>query len=194
MDFKQKKPQDLQSQRKAVENELNRLTQQAFEIDQKIRLYLVDRNKFSCPKYKEFVDKVQSYHVVPPILNKHLEMILDNLQWKVYYYQRAWNQLLEKVYAPVQQERTAASGKPATPSGEQEKKKKPPKGESKFIVESISAIQQIYRADSNESKDDFNKRMFREYNRLNNLRKPGQEIVATYYVEEKKYKLELKDK
>ena len=118
MDLTQKKAQDLHGRRKTIENELNRLTQQIHEMDQKIRFYLTDRQKNAHPRHIEFIDKIQRFRIDPSVSNRHLESLLENVQWKIYYYQRAWNQMWENAEAAFRQNRQPILETPPPPSAD----------------------------------------------------------------------------
>jgi hypothetical protein len=51
----------------------------------------------------------------------------------------------------------------------------------------------LYGTESSESKDDFKQRIYEEYNKLNQIKKPGQEIILSYDFQENKCKLDIKD-
>jgi hypothetical protein len=198
MDLTQKKDQDLRGRRKAIENELSRLTQQVHEMDQKIRLYLTDKQKNPHPRHLEFIEKIQRYRIDPNASNRHLEALLDNLQWKIYYYQRAWNQMWENSESAMRQNRqpvleTTASSSPTTAGSEADSR-----GKSQYSIENLWQIQvaklKQYGAQPDESPDVFKQRMYHEYKELNKIRKGNQDVVMVYDPREKKCKLDLKDK
>jgi len=194
VDFVDRKLGDLDARRKRAEAEITRLAQQVHEVDQKIRFYLADRQKNPHPRHLEFIDKVQRYRIDPAASNKHLETLLDNLQWKIFYYQKAWKQVWENAEAAYSQGRKVAMDTSAPSASAEEKEKEAPKAKSQYSLESLWAIQQVHGADANETKEEFKKRMIQEYNQLSGIRKPGQDIVMTYDADEKKCKLDLKDK
>lgn len=187
---------DLVQRRKEVENDINRLINQVHSVDQKIRAYLADRQNNPHPRHLEFIEKVQKYRIPPVVANKHLETLLDNLQWKIYYYQRAWNQLWENAEAAFRQGRimTAEMPLPAVENGEAGGSSK---SKSQYSIDKLWEIQQeklktYDAADSTETKSEFRQRMYREYDQLSKIRSPGQEIVMTFDAEEKKCRLDLK--
>jgi hypothetical protein len=198
VDLTQKQAQDLQGRRRAIENELNRLTQQIHEMDQKIRFYLADRNTNPHPRHIEFVEKIQRYRIDPAASNKHLEALLDNLQWKIYYYQRAWNQMWENAEAAYRQNRKPVLEETHAPKSEPMNGNEPEKSRSQYSIETLWEVQseklKQHGSISPENKSEFKQRMYQEYKELSKLRKANQEIILTYDAQEKKCKLDIKDK
>ena len=87
--------ESTEQQRKKVENELSRLDREVSAMDAKLRAYLADRQNKPHPRHHELVEKIQRYRIPPAISTKQLETLLDNLQWKVFYHKKAWQQLWE---------------------------------------------------------------------------------------------------
>jgi hypothetical protein len=199
VDLTQKKAQDLQGRRKSIENELNRMFQQINEMDQKIRFYLSDRQKNPHPRHIEFIEKIQRYRIDPNVSNRHLESLLDNLQWKIYYYQRAWNQMWENAEAAFRQSRQPVlettpppSPEPANASQSSSKSKPQYSIETLWEVQLEKLKQNGVRPD--ESPLAFKQRMYHEYKELSMVRKDNQDVVMIYDAQNKKCKLDLKDK
>jgi hypothetical protein len=198
VDLTQKKAQDLHGRRRTVENELNRLTQQIHEMDQKIRFYLADRQKNAHPRHIEFIDKIQRFRIDPSVANRHLESLLENLQWKIYYFQRAWNQMWENAEAAFRQNRppvletTPPSSLESTNGGQSSKSK------SQYSIDALWDVQveklKQHGRHPEESQGAFKQRMYNEYKELNKIRKNNQDVVMIYDALEKKCKLDLKDK
>jgi hypothetical protein len=187
---------DLIQRRKEVENDINRLINQIHAVDQRIRAYLADRQNNPHPRHLEFIEKVQRYRIAPDVSNKHLETLLDNLQWKIYYYQRAWNQLWENAEAAFRQGRTIAA-ETSAPIADRDEASEISKSKSQYSIETLWEIQQeklrmFDAADSAETKSEFKQRIYQEYDQLSKTRKPGEEIVMTFDPEEKKCRLDLK--
>lgn len=171
------------AQRRAeIENELRALMRQAEEMDAKIRAYLADRENKPHPRHHEFIEKIQRMKIEPAASNRHLETMLDNLQWKVYYYSRAWRQLWENAEAirrsrARQQESPEPEGRPAAGSANRDKRI--------YSVDRLWEIQQRkLRAagedPSTESREQFVERIKKRYGRLASEKKPDEEIVMTF--------------
>jgi hypothetical protein len=198
VNLSQKETQDLQGRRRTIENELNRMIQQIHEMDQKIRLYLADRQKNAHPRHIEFIEKIQRYRIDPHASNKHLEALLDNLQWKIYYYQKAWNQMWENSESVYRQTRKPDLETPPSPSPASMDTKESPRTKSQYSIETLWEVQveklKQYGAEPKESPTEFKQRMYQEYKELSKFRKDYQEVVMVYDAMEKKCKLDLKEK
>jgi hypothetical protein len=198
VDLTQKKAQDLHSRRKTIENELNRLTQQIHEMDQKIRFYLADRQKNAHPRHIEFIDKIQRFRIDPSVSNRHLESLLENLQWKIYYYQRAWNQMWENAEAAFRQNRQPVLETTPPPSPEPTNGEQASKSKSQYTIDTLWDVQveklKQFGSRPQESQGAFKQRMYNEYKELSKIRKDKQDVVMIYDAKEKKCKLDLTDK
>ncbi|MCU0598556.1 MAG: hypothetical protein MUE70_04760 [Desulfobacterales bacterium] len=198
MNLSQKDTKDLQGRRRTIENELNRMIQQIHEMDQKIRLYLADRQRNAHPRHIEFIERIQRYRIDPHASNKHLEALLDNLQWKIYYYQRAWNQMWENSDSSYRQTRNPELETPPAPSGPSGGMKEVPKTKSQYSIETLWEVQverlKQYGAQPKETPTEFRQRMYQEYKELSKFRKDHQEVVMVYDAKDQKCKLDLKDK
>jgi len=198
VDLTQKQAQDLQGRRRAIENELNRMIQQIHEMDQKIRFYLADRQTNPHPRHIEFIEKIQRYRIDPAASNKHLEALLDNLQWKIYYYHRAWNQMWENAETAYRQNIKPVLEATQESAPEPVNEKAPEKNKVQYSIETLWEIQKEklkqHGSISPENRSEFKQRMYQEYKELSKVRKTNQEIVMTYDAQEKKCKLDIKDK
>jgi hypothetical protein len=194
----QKETQDLHGRRRTIENEMNRMIQQIHEMDQKIRFYLADRQKNPHPRHNEFIEKIQRYRIDPNISNKHLEALLDNLQWKIYYYQKAWKQMWENAEASFRQTRKPVLETTTSSSSASMDAKEAPKSKSQYSIDSLWDVQveklKQFGAQPKESQPEFKQRMYQEYKELSKFRKGNQEVVMIYDAQEKTCKLDLKDK
>ncbi len=182
--------------RKQVEHRIAELSRQVGEMDNKIRAYLADRQRQPHPRHLEFIQKVQNFHITPDVTNRHLETLLDNLQWKVYYHQRSWKQLWENSES-ARNMPPPASPEPRPPSVDAASRPDE-SSSSQYSIDNLWEIQKEklrnYGIDTvDESKSQFKKRMISEYRKLNQSKAAGQEIVMSFDREEKKCRLEIKN-
>lgn len=193
---------DVQTRRKAIEMEISRLIHEIVEVDKKVRFYLADRSQNPHPRHLDLIEKIQRYRIDPSVSNRPLETLLENLQWKIYYYQKSWRQLWENADAAAQgkrqlQQDAAAQGL-RTANGEKEAGKDMDSGRSQYSIDHLWIIQQeklkTRGAASDETKSDFKERISREYKALSDKKKIGQEIVMTFDPAKKRCRLDLKNK
>lgn len=187
---------DIEEQRKQVELDLAAISRQIDEMDSKIRAYLADKKTRPHPRHLELIDKVQGYRIPNSLLNKHLSVLLDNLQWKLHYNKRAWQQLWEQ--AEKQGARLVAPPGEFRPDGSAaDERSTPMETKAQYSLETLWEIQQeklrVYGfTDTAETKADFKKRMIQEYKALNQDRKPSQEIIMTFDKDSGKCRLDVK--
>jgi hypothetical protein len=86
---------DPQARRNAIEKDISRLSMEIGVVDRKVRYYLADRSKNPHPRHLDLIEKIQRYRIDPTVSNRHLETLLENLQWKIFYYQQSWRQMWE---------------------------------------------------------------------------------------------------
>lgn len=194
---------DVQTRRNAVEVEISRLAYEIVEVDKKVRFYLADRAQNPHPRHLDLIEKIQRYRIDSSVSNRQLETLLENLQWKIFYYQRSWRQMWDNAdNARNQQPAPAASSKTAAAeiAAEKEVEEVEDAGSrrSQYSIDHLWRIQQeklqTYKAATDETKSAFNKRIALEYKELSAKKKNGQEIVMTFDPDEKKCRLNLKDK
>ncbi len=192
---------DVQTRRKAIEMEISRLVHEIVDVDKKVRFYLTDRSQNPHPRHLDLIEKIQRYRIDPSVSNRPLEALLENLQWKIYYYQQSWRQLWENADAAAQgkrQSRDAAAQGVRTANSEKEAGKDVDSGRSQYSIDHLWNIQQeklkTRGAVSGETKSDFKERISREYKALSGNKKIGQEIVMTFDPAEKRCRLDLKNK
>ena len=200
---------DMQSRRTAVERELGRLSVEVGVVDRKVRYYLADRSKNPHPRHQELIEKIQRYRIDPTVSNRHLETLLENLQWKVFYYQQSWRQMWENAenarsglrQSPEPGSRAKTTG---TPDPDTSSDGPPPAAQrdssgrsSQYSLDHLWSIQQekikSYGASVDETRSAFNQRIAAEYRQLSDTKNKGQEIVMTFDPVEKKCRLNLKD-
>lgn len=187
-----------EKRRKEIEQQIAMLSRQVEEMTSKIRAYLADRQHQPHPRHLEFIQKVQNFRISPDVTNRHLETLLDNLQWKVYYHQKSWKQLWENA------ESARNSNGPFSSDGDIEPLSGPlpDRDESSSSLYSIDNLWEIQKEklktcgidSAAESRSQFKKRMISEYRELNRVKKRGQEIVMTFERDESRCTLKLKDK
>jgi hypothetical protein len=193
---------DVQSRRKAFEMEIFRLAKQIEEVDRKVRFYLADRSQNPHPRHLDLIEKIQRYRIDPTVSNRQLETLLENLQWKIFYYQQSWRQMFENAdNARSKHPLTEATATP--PAGTKETAADKPESDeisrrSQYSIDHLWSIQQekikSYGAAADETRSAFNQRIAREYASLIHKKKKGQEIVMAFDPVEKKCRLDLKDK
>ena len=73
-----------------------------------------------------------------------------------------------------------------------------PKSKSQYSIDTLWDVQveklKQHGTDPKESQAEFKQRMYQEYKQLSKVRKENQDVVMTYDAQEKKCKLDLKDK
>ncbi len=189
----ERRSSDLEARKKQVEKQISDLSRQVDEVDAKIRAYLADRQRNPHPRHLELIERVQGYHIDSAVLDKHLETLLDNLQWKIYYNKKAWYQLWENAEKARPGMAIPAGPQPAeTQKGADLFQEK-----SQYSIDTLWEIQQqklrqYGHEGTGESKAAFKERMINEYKALNEKRKEGQEIVMTYDIYEERCRLDLK--
>lgn len=182
--------ESTEQQRKKVENDLRRLDQEVNGMDAKLRAYLADRQNKPHPRHHELVEKIQHYRIPPAISTKHLETLLDNLQWKVFYHKKAWQQLWENAEAAFRQGRAFGTTEPRQSNAAAES------GKSSQPLHSFYEFQQNklreLGAGNQESEAEFERRIKRRYQELSRNKGDDQDIVMTFDKNKKKCTLELK--
>ncbi len=185
--------ESTEQERKKVENELSRLDREVNAMDAKLRAYLADRQNKPHPRHHDLVEKIQRYRIPPAISTKHLETLLDNLQWKVFYHRKAWQQLWENAEAAYRQGRAFGSTTPGEPAHAAESGKS-----SRSSLHSYYELQQQklneLGAGIQESEAEFEKRIKNRYQELSRSKGDDQDIVLTFDKNKKKCTLELKRK
>jgi hypothetical protein len=200
---------DSQARRNAIERDISRLSTEIGVVDRKVRYYLADRSQNPHPRHLDLIEKIQRYRIDPTVSNRHLETLLENLQWKIYYYQQSWRQMWENAENARGRRQTSesasnagASGRPDAGTASEEaqsaaERKDPLRRSSQYSLDHLWSIQQekitSYGAASDETRSGFNERIAREYKRLSAVKKNGQEIVMTFDPVDKKCRLNLKD-
>ncbi len=188
---------DILKRRREVENQLAVLTRQVEGMDNKIRLYLADRQKNPHPRHEDLIEKIQRFRIDPSITTKYLETLLDNLQWKVYYYKNAWKQLWINAEAKRRAENKQEQAAQAGPGHAENKGQ----AENQFIysVDRLWEVQKekLERLGENaqpEKKEDFVRRIKQSYGRLASEKKNNEDIFMTFDSAEKRCILEKREK
>lgn len=188
---------DLRQRRREVENQLTVLLKQVESMDNKIRMYLADRQNNPHPRHDELIATIQRFRIDPAITTKYLETLLDNLQWKVYYYSHSWKQLWANAEAKRRQERKEVHN--AQPGRKEDENKSQPDNRLIYSVDRLwdvqkEKLQRIGEKVAPELKDDFVKRIKQSYGRLASEKKDGEEIYMTFDPSEKRCVLEKRKK
>ena len=194
----------VQKQRKEVENQLANLKRQVEATDAKLRAYLADRENKPHPRHEELIEKIQKFRIDPAITTKQLEIMLDNLQWKVYYHNRAWRQLWENAEAKRKNERKKAFAAEAAENVSDAGGNKGNTGNKKDTknIYSVDRLWELQRKKlSNlgektepEAKEEFVARIKKRYGQLASEKKDYEEIVMKFDKREKRCTLEKKRK
>ncbi len=168
--------------RREIENHLLSLRRQADEMDARIRAYLADRENKPHPHHQEFIEKIQHFRIDPEVSTKYLETILDNLQWKVYYYSRAWRQLWDNAdalrKARADREKNTPAPKADNRPGAEKKSTGAQGGGGVYSVDRLWEIQKkklsaLGEDPGSESKDGFVQRIKQRYGKLASEKKTG---------------------
>lgn len=187
---------DVMQRRREVENQLNRMIRQVDEMDARVRAYLADRENRPHPRHLEFIERIQQFRLDPRISTRHLETILDNLQWKVYYFRRSWLQLWENAENTRRREAAQAAGTEDSNNAQSEAE---PQKRAVYSVDRLWEVQQRRLAElgadtTPESKDEFIKRIKQRYGMLASEKKDNEEIVMTFDRDQMRCTLEVKEK
>jgi hypothetical protein len=189
---------DVQTRRNAVEMEISRLAHEILEVDKKVRFYLADRSQNPHPRHLDLIEKIQRYRIDASVSNRQLETLLENLQWKIFYYQRSWRQMWDNADNARNWEASSKT-RAAEIAGEKEVEGDDSVSRrSQYSIDHLWRIQQeklqTYGVATDETRPAFNKRIAGEYKELSAKKKNGQEIVMTFDPVEKKCRLNLKGK
>lgn len=177
-------------QQKSIENELKRLDREVDAMDGKLRAYLSDRQNKPHPRHHKLVEKIQQYRIPAAVSTKHLETMLDNLQWKVFYHKKAWQQLWENAEAAYRQGRAFGSTAPASNVAEEAESDKSSSLHSYWQLQQ-KKLNEI-GAGTKESEAEFENRIKNRYRELSRNKGDDQEIVMTFDKDKKQCTLELK--
>lgn len=191
---------NVAQRRREIENEIMSLRRQAEEMDSRIRAYLADRERKPHPRHQDFIDRIQRYRIDPSVSTKQLEAMLDNLQWKVYHYSRAWRQLWDNAdaarRAQEKREKEAASGEAA---GKDRETGKAGDSQRIYSVDRLWEIQQQrlskMGADPEvETREGFVRRIKKRYGELASEKKQDEEIIMKFDKKSRRCTLSLKKK
>lgn len=184
--------------RKQIENELISMRRQADEMDAKIRAYLSDRKNKPHPRHQDLIEKVQRYRINPSVSTKRLETMLDNLQWKIYYYSRAWRQLWDNADAARRQEEISEKTSPDQPGGSPAESARASQDHDRiYSVDRLWEIQKKKLSSlgddpAPESREGFVQRIRERYGKLASEKKPDEEIVMRFDKKSRRCTLSLK--
>ncbi|MFW6052699.1 MAG: hypothetical protein ACOC8I_02185 [Desulfosalsimonas sp.] len=189
---------NVAQRRKEIENELMAMRRKAEEMDAKIRAYLGDRERKPHPRHHEFIEKVQRYRIDPAASTKYLETMLDNLQWKVYYYSRAWRQLWDNADT-ARREREIREKSSTVAPGPSADQKSGSSVENRRIY-SVDRLWELQKQKLSalgddpavETKDGFVQRIKERYGKLASEKKQDEEIVMKFDKDTRRCTLSLK--
>jgi hypothetical protein len=185
----------LDQKRKQVAVDIQLLSRQVDEMDGKIRAYLADRQNKPHPRHLDLIEKIQGFRLDPSISTRHLETLVDNLQWKVHYSKRAWKQFWEN--AEVQRQKDKPNSEPITENAKSFQDEGLATSKAQYSVDTLWEIQKeklraYGESETKETKAAFKRRMLQEYKKLNREKKSNQEIFLTFDPDLKSCKLDLK--
>lgn len=168
---------DLDEKKRLIKLEIEDLFQQVNEMDVIIRNYLADRKNNVYPEHKRLIDKIRNYDI-RYLTDPALEGLLDNLQWKLYYHEKSWNQWWEDADSGMQNERRCERHYCA-PSHEGLNKKK------KYSIDTLWDMQKNKLREHGiegdlESKEQFKKRIHYNYTKLKKHVKDQQRVVMVF--------------
>ncbi|MFW6081786.1 MAG: hypothetical protein ACOC7W_07725 [Desulfosalsimonas sp.] len=183
--------------RKQIENELISLRRHADEMDARIRAYLSDRKNKPHPRHQELIEKIQRYRIDPSVSTKRLETMLDNLQWKIYYYSRAWRQLWDNADAARRQEEIREKSSPDQPGAAGDSGRDQPDQNRIYSVDRLWEIQKkklsaLGDDPSPESREGFVQRIKEKYGELASAKKADEEIVMRFDKKSRRCTLAIK--
>lgn len=185
---------DLRQRRKDIENQLTALLRQVEGMDNKIRAYLADRQKNPHPRHAELVEKIQRFRIDPAVTSKYLETLLDNLQWKAYYYSHAWKQMWQNAEAKRKAERKKAF---ASEDGENKNEKADQAKDDQTDNRSIYSVDRLWEVQKEklgtlgentepELKEQFVSRIKQRYGQLASGKADNEEIFMKFDTAEKR--------
>jgi len=186
---------DLKEERIRIEKQLNEMLREVDRMDVKIRAYLADRQHNPHPRHEDFISRVQSFSIKPGVSTKQLDMLLDKLQWKVYYASRAWKQLWKSSENMRRQEGINAAPAPQTKDAKDAENGK----RGIYSVDRLYKLQQerlkaMGEDPDSESKKDFVKRIKKEYGKLASEKKKDEEVVMVFDDKARQCTIEKKKK
>ncbi len=184
---------DIRKRRQEVENQLSQLLRQVESMDTKIRAYLADRQSQPHPRHGDLVERIRRFRIDPAISTRQLETMLDNLQWKVYYHNRAWNQLWENAEVRRRNERQkefAAEQKDNSGKDGAARSDRPVYSVDRLWEVQKEKLGSLGENNEPEVKDDFVKRIKRRYGQLASDKKDNEEIYMTFDREQNRCTLE----
>lgn len=184
-------PEDVAEKRKKVERHLQLLGRQAEEMDAKIRAYLADRNNKPHPHHQEFIKQIQNMRIDQNVSTRYLETLLDNLQWKVYHYSRAWSQFWENANASrasrIEDQETNKAGQGQLSTNPSDTATGASSGDQRRIysVDRLWQIQQdklaaLGQSSNTENREAFVQRIKHRYGQLASEKKQDEEIIMTF--------------
>ena len=188
---------DVAQQRRDMEARLRAIVREAEEMDAKIRAYLADRDNKPHPRHQEFIERIQNMRIDPEISNRHLETLLDNLQWKVYHLSHAWRQLWDN--AEAARKRQSGHFRHAEGNGSENKRQDRTANDKRRIysVDRLWEIQQkklesLGQNPDSENREDFVQRIKQRYGQLASDKKADEEIVMTFDKQSRRCTLAVK--
>ncbi len=191
--------EEIRRRKKEIEVELERFYQRLYETDAKLRAYLADRANKPHPRHEDLIQAIRNYRIPPRYSTKHLETMLENLQWKAYYFEQSWRQIWENAERlRLKQFQESKRQAPPTAASDREKENNATK-QKIYSVDRLWELQQRQRKQMGldpeaESRTDFIKRIKKEYGRLASEKKSNEEIIMTFDSAQKRCRLTVRRK
>ena len=199
---------DAGKQSREIENQLNALLRQVEGMDNKVRVYLADRQNSPHPRHLELLEKIQNFRINPEISNKYLQTMLDNLQWKAYYHSRAWKQLWENAEVKrrnaasrpttsmrndgVSGNETAGGGTPGNDGALSGTREKPIYSVDRLWELQKEKLQSLGEKTDPETKQAFVQRIKNQYGRLTSEKRDNEEVYMKFDGVEKRCTLAIR--
>jgi hypothetical protein len=171
-----------------VEQELADLDRQVNEMDVTLRDYLTDPKRYPPPQQQRLIDRIRSYRI-HHLGSSHLELLLENLQWKLFYHEKSWNQWREDSENRKANERRSERHYCA-PDNEEFKSKKTSSVEMLWEIQQ-DKLKEHQINEPSESKEEFKQRLIHTYRQLVKEKTENQKMVLVFEKKHKRCSLKL---
>jgi hypothetical protein len=161
-------------------------------MDARIRRFLADPENNRYPQYRQLIERIQDI-TLDHHADSHLRTLLDNLQWKLYYYQKTWEvwwRNAGRTGAAAGRVQHRASAR-AVPRGTA----KPSEGNRSSIDELFALQQRKLREEGLdadlESKARFEERLRTNLKLIKEMRRSDQQVTLVYDKQQHRFYLGL---
>jgi hypothetical protein len=166
-------------ERNNIESEIKGMAREVDRLEPKIKDYFLGKADYA--GHKEFVDKVQNYKIRGTYLNQsdisYLAGILDTVQSKLYYNAKSWNQWEQDARSSRQHERRQERHYCAPDCEEHSTK---PQSSIDVLWDMQRNKLEEKGLENRESKDEFTRRMRKNYRELKTTMTGDQKIAMVY--------------